>query len=112
MGLLGTAFWIGYVSTMLWLPRMADVYGRKKIFTYGLTLSAVLYAALIFSKNFYLTMFIIFLFGVTNTVRTIMGFVYFTEMMPKKSITLATTVLWIIDGCVYLFVVVYFWKIS
>ena len=112
VGLLGTAFWIGYVTTMLLLPRVADVHGRKKIFAYGLTISAVLYAALIFSKNFYLTMVIIFLFGVTNTVRTIMGFVYFTELMPKKSITIATTVLWIIDGCVYLFVVVYFWKIS
>lgn len=112
VGLLGTSFWIGYVSTMLWLPRVADVYGRKKLFAVGLSISLLLYTALILSKNFYLTMVIIFFFGVTNTIRTITGFVYFTEMMPKSKITVATTVLWIIDGCIYLFVVIYFWKIS
>jgi len=112
VSMLGTAFWIGFVSTMLWMPRISDVHGRKLIFAIGVNISALLYTVVVFSKNFYLTLFAIFLFGVTNTIRTIIGYVYMTELMPKKSQTIAVSVFWIIDGLIYLFVVIYFWKIS
>lgn len=112
VSMLSTAFWIGYIATMLWMPRIADVHGRKMIFAIGVSVSALLYTVVVFSKNFYLTLVAIFFFGVTNTIRTIIGFVYMSELMPKSSQTIAVTVFWIIDGLVYLFVVLYFWKIS
>ena len=34
-GSLGSVYFIGYVLTLLWLPRLADVYGRKILFTWG-----------------------------------------------------------------------------
>jgi len=112
VGLLGTAFWIGFITTMLWLPRLSDVHGRKKIFCFGVVVSALLYTVVVFSKNYYLTITAIFLFGVTNTIRTIIGYVYMTELMPKKSQYFAVTIFWIIDGCIYLICVVYFWQVS
>lgn len=110
--MLGTAFWIGFVATMLWVPRLADVYGRKWLFVGGVVASAVCYTFVVFSQNFYLTIVAIFFFGVTNTIRTIIGYIFMTELMPKKSITIAVTIFWIIDGTIYLFCVIYFWKIS
>ena len=112
IGLLVTAFWVGFVGTMLWLPRVADLKGRKKIFAIGDTLSAGLYTIVLFSNNFYLTMFAIFGFGATNSIRTITGFIYFTEMMPRKTLNVTVSTFWTIDSCVYLCVIIYFWVIS
>ena len=112
VGLLGSAFWIGFITTMLWIPRISDVRGRMQLFRVGCVVSAALYIVLVFSKNYYLTITAIFFFGVTNTIRTIIGFVYMTELMPKSSQKVAVTIFWIIDGCIYLCVVIYFWQIS
>ena len=41
--LLGTALFVGWASTLLWLPRFGDMYGRKWIFAAGMTLNLLMY---------------------------------------------------------------------
>ena len=49
VGLLGSAFWIGFITTMLWIPREADKRGRKNLFRVGCVISALLYLVIVFS---------------------------------------------------------------
>ena len=46
VGTLGSAFFAGYVVTMMWLPRFADKKGRKPMYTLGMILNAVVYTVM------------------------------------------------------------------
>ena len=112
MGTLGSAFFAGYVVTMMWLPRFADKKGRKPMYTLGMILNAVVYTVMMVQSNFYATWVCIFLFGCINSMRTAVGFIYLQEMIPARVQTSVTTLLFIIDGLVYTFQVIYYWQIS
>mmetsp|Transcript_8119 Transcript_8119/g.9718 ORF Transcript_8119/g.9718 Transcript_8119/m.9718 type:complete len:93 (+) Transcript_8119:418-696(+) len=85
VGTLGSAFYVGYVATMMWLPRLADKKGRKPLFTLGMVLNAIVYAVMLFTKNFYVTWVCIFLFGCINSMRTAIGFIILQEMIPVRT---------------------------
>jgi len=48
-GFIGTIYFIGYVVTLLWIPRLADAYGRKKIFAWGMAIQSLFYTILMFT---------------------------------------------------------------
>lgn len=108
-GSIGTAYFIGYVITLLWLPRLADYYGRKKFFVWGLAAQAVFYTILMFTKNLYLMIFTSFSFGLLASIRQVIGWVYFLELIPKKQQTPVACIFTIIDGLIYMMVTIYFW---
>ena len=111
-GSLGSAYFIGYVFTLLWLPRLADVYGRKKIFAYGMAVQSIFYTVLMFTNNFYVMLVTTFCFGLLASIRQVIGFVFFLELMPKNTQTTVACIFTIIDGLTYLVVSMYFWVIS
>lgn len=45
-------------------------------------------------------------------MRTAIGFIYLQEMIPARTQTVTTTVLFTIDGLIYTFQIMYYWKIS
>ena len=45
-------------------------------------------------------------------MRTAVGFIYLQELIPARVQTSVTTLLFIIDGLVYTFQVIYYWQIS
>lgn len=79
---LGSIYFIGFVLTLVWLPRLADVYGRKVLFTYGVLAQAFLYTILMFTRDFYVMLLTIFTFGLLASIRQVTGFIYFLELMP------------------------------
>lgn len=111
-GFLGTAYFIGYVCTLLWVPQFADKYGRKKIFAYGMAVQSVFYTILMFTQHYYVMLMVTFCFGALASIRQVTGFIYFLEMMPQRSNATAGSVFSIFDGTAYLIVVIYFWVIS
>lgn len=111
-GSLGSIYFIGYVLTLLWLPRLADVHGRKVLFTWGTFAQAILFTILMFTRQFYVMLVTIFAFGLLASIRQVTGFIYFLELMPQKNRTTAAVVFTIIDGLTYMLVTVYFWLIS
>jgi len=47
VGFIGSAFFLGWVTTILWLPRLSDMYGRKKFFAAGMAANLLLYTMLL-----------------------------------------------------------------
>ena len=82
VGLLGTMFFTGWCATLLWVPRLADVYGRKKLFLIGMALNLVLLVAMLITSDLQVMTVIAFLFGCACPMRRDIGYVYMIEMMP------------------------------
>lgn len=111
-GLFGSAYFLGWVATLLILPPIADKYGRKKIFQVGMWLNLVVFTVVIASTNYWLTIGGMFAIGILTTIRVTIGYTYYVELIPLKHRTFYST-LWICsEGAVNLWSVIYFTVIS
>ena len=111
-GSLGSVYFIGFVLTLLWLPRFGDIYGRIMPLKYEVIVQSILFTVLMFTKNFYVMLATIFFFGLFSSIRLIIGFVYYLELMPENTWTALASAYSIIDGLTYMIILVYFWVIS
>jgi MFS family permease len=68
----------------LFIPRLADLYGRKWPFYSTVVLSIPIYFGVIFSTNLNLTISLFFLWGVACCGKFQVNYVYIAEMMPIK----------------------------
>ena len=84
IGLIGASIYIGTCITILWLPQLADKYGRKNFFWFGQIIDLALYTGLLFTENLAVMIAIMVLFGIFSSLRVQVGYVYLMEMMPKK----------------------------
>lgn len=97
VGLISMASFIGSLATLPWLPRLADIYGRKPVFVWTNFAQLVSYTILMFTHNLNVMIASSFLYGATSAVVMGTGFVYLMEMVPNKNATRLTSALWIID---------------
>ena len=51
LGLLSSAYFIGYCLTLLWFPVLADRYGRRPIFIAGAIMDLILYTGIMYTSN-------------------------------------------------------------
>ena len=106
---IASAFFLGWSLTLLWVPRLADIYGRKYIFAIGQIFGAILYSILMVTDSLNVTIAVSFLCGMLNSVRVNIGYVYLIELMPKSAEASVTTAWNILEGSVYVFATIYFW---
>ena len=110
VGLLGSALFVGWASTLLWLPSFGDKYGRRNLFAVCMALNLVMYTLLMFTQNIDLMLICIFVQGALNSIRVNIGYLYLLEMMPKHFQTTAGSFWGMADSCTYLMATLYFWK--
>ena len=77
-------FYTGSFIGSFILPRLADIFGRRPIYYFGLGLyaSTVIFYPLSTSLNF--NYLLIVLGGISEAGRYYVGFVYMQELMPEK----------------------------
>ena len=112
VALIGSAFFLGWVSTLLWIPRISDLHGRKRVIIAGLIVSSCLYVGLFFVTSINFLIGIMFGLGAMRTINISVSFVYLIEMMPREKQTLVGTIFLLIDVTIFLFGTLYFWFIS
>ena len=110
--MLGSVVFIGWVLTLPWVPRLSDMYSRKKIFIIGMVMDWLMFVAMFFAKSINWMIVITFVFGLMTTIRVNVGFVYMMELMPKRKQTFYATIYNIVEGTCLLYGTVYFWFIS
>jgi len=91
VGLLGSSLWMGWVLSLLFLPRIADIYGRRWIYLLGMWLLMPILFAMLFTRSLNAMIAIIFMQGFLSTVRVSIGYVYMLEFIPKPNQTIVGT---------------------
>lgn len=82
--LIASSFFIGWAITLLWVPRLGDIYGRKQVFAIAMAFSVVLYALLMTTSSLNAMIAIAGLFGMITSVRVNIGYIYLMELVPKS----------------------------
>jgi len=108
IGLLGSALFAGWCSTMLWLPQFGDRYGRYRIFFIGNLINLILYSILMLSHSYWLSVVTIFFIGALESIRLSIGYNYCMELIGVKYQTFYGTVWNVNEGAIYLWATIYF----
>lgn len=109
IGLMGTAYFGGWASTVLFIPMFADKNGRKQVFFWSLVVSIFTMFLMVFvSKNFYFTMSLMFISGMATSGRTTTGYIYAGEfLVPKWRIVFGVGFIFL-NGLTGLLITLYF----
>ena len=112
IGWIGSSLWLGWVFTLLFIPRLADKYGRHWIYTIGMLLLLPVFITTMCSHSIDLTIVCILLQGMLSTVRVSIGFVYMMEFVTKQRQTAMCTVFSMQPPIITLLATLYFSTIS
>ena len=105
-------YFIGWASTLLFIPRLADKYGRKKVYATGVACQVILYTSIFFITSINLMIIVVLLYGMTLPSTLNVGFIYLLELFPTKQQTKIGVIYAVTDGCIYPLGVIYYWMIS
>ena len=103
---------MGWALSAVFLPRLSDIYGRKKVFMFSLLLQTLAMIGMYASRDLNLTTVMMFIFGMAAVGRTSIGFLYLMELLPTNRQVLVGTTLHLNNALVGVLGCLYFWKIS
>jgi MFS family permease len=84
IGLIGSLYFAGWSSTILFLPWLADKIGRRWIFFFSVLVTSFACLGLYLSQNLNFTISLMFIVGMANSGRVMVGFLYASEFMTPK----------------------------
>ena len=97
IGLFGSCFFIGYLTSCMIFPPLADVYGRK-MFVIGVCIAQGLcFLVLLFIPSILVFYVTILIFGISVPLKNMIAYTHLMEFLPGK-VTEASGVLFFIDG--------------
>ena len=111
IGAICSANFLGWCSTLLWVPALADQYGRKKVFIVGPIVDLFTYTVIMTTDNLYVMIAAMFVFGAATSIRANVGWVYFQELLPEQNVTFYSMLGFQLDGIVFLIATFYFWQV-
>ena len=113
IGLVGSSTFFGWVITLLFIPRLSDVYGRKWFFRGGMIVQAVAYTFIVLTKSINVLIACQFAIGLGSTARCQVGFIYFMEFIPKRLQSAIGSSFFILESIIGLSGAIYFfWATS
>ena len=84
IGLIGSMFFAGWSTTVLFIPFASDKIGRRLIFLISIICVALIMAGLLFSTSVNLTIALMFFEGALTSGRTMVGYVYINEFLTPS----------------------------
>ena len=108
MGLLGSAFFAGWTTAAIIVPRFADLYGRKLIWGAAMLFQAPTIFGLINSNLVLLTQALLFVMGLCAAGRTSVGFLYLMELVPANARSMVALLLGTMDCMTMIYATIYF----
>lgn len=111
-GAIVSSYFMGFITTLFFVPRLGDVYGRKNIIMISLVTNltaSILMLATSSLRVFYACMFIN---GASLSGRLSVGVVYMQELMPSKYRVLAGTLFSALQSLCAILGVFYFSVVS
>ena len=93
VAMIGSAFFIGWAFTLLWVPQFGDRFGRKPCYMISVFTDFIILVCIMFTHSIDFMIVCLLIFGMMASVRTNIGFPYLLEMFPESGQVLAST-LW------------------
>ena len=84
ISLIGSLFFVGTFIGSMFLPRLADIFGRKPVFITGLILHLITVFGVLLGTNKYLLLVFMCLGGLSEVGRYYVAYVYAVEVLPKR----------------------------
>ena len=91
----------------MFVPRLADIYGRKWVSYISIVITFPCLFGLSLSKSLAVTVPVFFVFGLSSIGRAIVTYVYVLELTPKKYKALIGTCNLCLDTVISLFTTAY-----
>ena len=110
--MIGTAFFVGWVLTLPWMPRIAEKNGRKPMFVASMIVDLIVLVGILLTDSLNLVILLVLLAGAATTARYSVGFVYLMELLPKSAQSFYSAVLNVIAGSVLFFSTLFFRYVS
>ena len=84
IGLLGAAFFAGFTTSLLWMPRLADSYGRAAVLRYSLIPACAVIGTIYITTDLNCVISMLFILGILATSLVTIGYVNVFEFIPRR----------------------------
>ena len=108
VGLLGSSFFFGILLGLLFVPRLADVYGRKYPFLGTMAFSCLVQVGLLYCTSLNLAILLMASLGMTFPGKMIVGLNYLLEFTLDEYRQLTITTMFFTDIMLVLFTLVWY----
>lgn len=81
MGLIGSAYFIGWIITLTFMPRLSDLYGRQKIIIGGNIVQLAAFTVIMVTTSYRVMIAALIIEGMMATARAQVSVVYLFESM-------------------------------
>ena len=112
IGFLGSAYFIGWITTLTFLPRLSDLYGRQKLIKCGNLVQLIGYTVIITTNSFTVLVCSLILMGTMATIRTQVSIVNLYENLKRPHYTIVYAVAALFEGLMGVLASLYFMLIS
>lgn len=83
IGLFASLLFAGWVASLCFVPRLADIYGRKWIIIWSVLLKVLITQGMFLVRNIPLAYTFFFIYGFTLGGSISVAYVYLMELLPK-----------------------------
>jgi len=109
ISMLGMALMFGYMLGSLLLTNLSDIYGRKSVLLVVTTISSLMVPLIcLMQSDYYPTMVLCLLFGMTTPCRYSVAFMYTTELTTKAKAYINTVFCVLFDSLVLVLLGIYY----
>ena len=112
MGMIGSTYFIGWITSLTFLPRISDIHGRKNILLWGQIIQALAFATILFASSYALLISAMFVLGMMATMRTQVAFLNMYENSQKDHYDIIVAVAFSFEGAIAMTCAIYFAFIS
>ena len=107
-GLIGSIWFLGWVLTLPFIPRLADIYGRRRLVCFAPACYLLLWYALFQCESFRGIMVIALCFGLLTSIQVNVGYIYMVELFPMRAQAFFGTLWMVFEASVALIASLYF----
>ena len=83
IGFISSAFFAGHVFTLIWVPRVSDLFGRQKVLIAGTLMNFLAFTFLLLTESYAVLIICMTTFGMMSTIRVQVGVNYLYESVRR-----------------------------